>query len=43
LIDVEGTKELEETGGSTTRLRVVSSRRETVTLGGCSEEAEVPE
>jgi len=37
------TTELEETGGSTTRLRVVSSRRETVTLGGCSEEAEVPE
>ena len=37
------TTELEETGGSTTRLRVVSSGRETVTLGGCSEEAKVPD
>jgi len=37
------TTELEETGGSTTRLRVVSSGRETVTLGGCSREAEALE
>ena len=35
--------ELEETGGSTTRLRVVSSGRETVALGGCSREAEALE
>ncbi len=34
------TTELEETGDSTTRLKVVSSGRETVTLGGCSREAE---
>ena len=37
------TTELEETGGSTTRLKVVSSGRETVTLGGCSREAEALE
>jgi hypothetical protein len=35
--------ELEETGGSTTRLKVVSSGRETVTIGGRSEEAEALE
>ena len=35
--------ELEETGGSTTRLKVVSSGRETVTLGGRSEAAKVLE
>jgi hypothetical protein len=37
------TTELEETGGSTTRLKVVSSGRETVTLGGRSEVAKVLE
>jgi hypothetical protein len=35
--------ELEETGGSTTRLKVVSSGRETVTIGGRSEVAKVLE
>ncbi len=35
--------ELEETGGSTTRLRVVSSGRETVTLGDSPREVEALE
>jgi hypothetical protein len=41
--DSRRTAELEETGGSTTRLRVVSSGRETVALGGCSRETEALE
>jgi hypothetical protein len=41
--DSRRTAELEETGGSTTKLRVVSSGRETVALGGCSREAEALE
>jgi len=41
--DSRRTKELEGTGGSTTRLKVVSSERETVTLGGRSEVAEILE
>ncbi len=41
--DSRRTVELEETGGSTTKLRVVSSGRETVALGDCSREAEALE